>query len=256
MYNTDVPPEMMHFLAVKYGIEQQNANSNTLRARTGGMLDSANAGQVAANAASGRALNAANAGDARSTSRTRDALLPGLVNFGQSQADAGRATATELQQGVAEGSPLQQILAGTRMYPHLIDEFSKYTPDAGSFLSKTLAGIGGFLKGATSPTTGRAPSSQAIPTSSNDLSTTSSVPVGSVRIHGPGETPQQYAVPDDRGYKRGTARVPGKGDGTKDTVKAKLAPGEAVLNKGAADHMGRGLIAALNHVGAQRLGLA
>lgn len=57
------------------------------------------------------------------------------------------------------------------------------------------------------------------------------------------------------GYAKGTARVPGKGDGTKDTVKAKLAPGEAVLNKAAAEGMGRGLIAALNKMGAKKMGM-
>lgn len=57
------------------------------------------------------------------------------------------------------------------------------------------------------------------------------------------------------GLKKGIARVPGKGDGTKDTVPAVLAPGEAVLNKAAADKMGRGLIAALNKMGAQKMGL-
>ena len=55
--------------------------------------------------------------------------------------------------------------------------------------------------------------------------------------------------------KKGIARVPGKGDGTKDTVPSMLAPGEAVLNKAAADKMGRGLIAALNKMGAQKMGL-
>lgn len=60
---------------------------------------------------------------------------------------------------------------------------------------------------------------------------------------------------EEKLFRMGTARVPGKGDGTKDTVKAKLAPGEAVLNKAAADKMGRGLIAALNKMGAQKMGL-
>lgn len=58
-----------------------------------------------------------------------------------------------------------------------------------------------------------------------------------------------------RGFKKGTAKVPGKGDGTKDTVNAKLAPGEAVLNKAAAEHMGRGLIEALNKLGAEKMGM-
>lgn len=55
--------------------------------------------------------------------------------------------------------------------------------------------------------------------------------------------------------RKGLTRVPGKGNGKKDTVKAKLAPGEAVLNKAAADGMGRGLISALNKVGAKKMGL-
>lgn len=57
------------------------------------------------------------------------------------------------------------------------------------------------------------------------------------------------------GFAKGTAKVPGKGDGTKDTVPAKLAPGEAVLNKAAAQSVGRGLIAALNAAGARKMGL-
>lgn len=58
------------------------------------------------------------------------------------------------------------------------------------------------------------------------------------------------------GYAKGTARVPGNGSGKTDTVPAKLAPGEAVLNKSAADTMGRGLIAALNAHGAAKMGLS
>lgn len=58
------------------------------------------------------------------------------------------------------------------------------------------------------------------------------------------------------GFAKGTARVPGKGSGKVDTVPAKLAPGEAVLNKAAADMTGRGLIAALNKLGAQKMGMA
>lgn len=57
------------------------------------------------------------------------------------------------------------------------------------------------------------------------------------------------------GMKKGTARVPGKGNGKTDTVPAMLAPGEAVLNKAAADGMGRGLISALNKMGAKKMGL-
>lgn len=55
--------------------------------------------------------------------------------------------------------------------------------------------------------------------------------------------------------KRGTEKVPGKGSGKVDTVPAKLAPGEAVLNKAAAEHLGRGFIKMLNQMGMQKMGM-
>lgn len=57
------------------------------------------------------------------------------------------------------------------------------------------------------------------------------------------------------GFKEGTTKVPGKGDGTVDKVEAKLAPGEAVLNKAAAEHLGRDTIALLNAIGSAKMGL-
>ncbi len=56
-------------------------------------------------------------------------------------------------------------------------------------------------------------------------------------------------------YSSGTPRVPGHGDGTVDTVDAKLAPGEAVLNKAAAEMLGRGLIDLLNKHGMLQMGM-
>ena len=55
-------------------------------------------------------------------------------------------------------------------------------------------------------------------------------------------------------FKAGTEKVPGKGTGKVDTVPAMLAPGEAVLNKGAAEHMGRGNIKQLNQIGLAKMG--
>jgi hypothetical protein len=66
-----------------------------------------------------------------------------------------------------------------------------------------------------------------------------------------GDNVQSYG----NGYKRGMARVPGRGSPKKDTVPAKLAPGEAVLNAPAAEMAGRGNIAALNRRGAGMLGM-
>lgn len=52
----------------------------------------------------------------------------------------------------------------------------------------------------------------------------------------------------------GTANVKGPGGPTDDRVKANLSNGEAVLNAGAAEHLGRENIKALNAVGLMRMG--
>lgn len=70
--------------------------------------------------------------------------------------------------------------------------------------------------------------------------------------------PPGWSRPDldpSRRYSKGTSKVPGKGDGKTDTVAAKLAPGEAVLNKAAAEHLGRDTIDLLNAVGQAKMGL-
>ena len=54
-------------------------------------------------------------------------------------------------------------------------------------------------------------------------------------------------------YSDGTAQVPGKGPGNVDTVPAMLAPHEAVLNAGAAQHVGPHLINVLNALGAHKM---
>lgn len=59
----------------------------------------------------------------------------------------------------------------------------------------------------------------------------------------------------DFGFSQGTERVPGHGSGHVDTVPAMLAPGEAVLNRAAAENFGRGNIAQLNAAGARQMGL-
>ena len=72
---------------------------------------------------------------------------------------------------------------------------------------------------------------------------------------------RQEVVPQpryDRGgnmYSSGTSHITAPGDGTVDTTKAKLANGEAVLNRGAAEHLGQPAIQALNAVGMLRMGM-
>ena len=62
-------------------------------------------------------------------------------------------------------------------------------------------------------------------------------------------------TPDVGNYKRGATRIPGKGDGRTDTQPAVLAPGEAVLNKAAAEHLGRDTIELLNALGQHKMDL-
>jgi hypothetical protein len=61
--------------------------------------------------------------------------------------------------------------------------------------------------------------------------------------------------PTNPGFSTGTSRVPGKGSPKVDSVKANLAPDEAVLNAGAADHLGRPVIDALNAIGMAKMGM-
>lgn len=58
------------------------------------------------------------------------------------------------------------------------------------------------------------------------------------------------------GFSSGATKVPGQGDGTVDKVPAMLAPGEAVLNRAAAEHLGRHTIEFLNQIGAAKMGLS
>lgn len=57
-------------------------------------------------------------------------------------------------------------------------------------------------------------------------------------------------------YSDGTNKVPGQGDGTVDKVPSMLAPGEAVLNRAAAEHLGRHTIGLLNALGEQKMGMS
>lgn len=61
--------------------------------------------------------------------------------------------------------------------------------------------------------------------------------------------------PFGAGYLFGATAVPGQGSGTVDKVPAMLAPHEAVLNRAAADMLGRGAIAQLNAAGVRKMGL-
>ena len=63
-------------------------------------------------------------------------------------------------------------------------------------------------------------------------------------------------VPTYEGDAKGKTRVPGKGDPRVDSQPAMLAPGEAVLNAPAAEHLGRDVIDLLNAIGQRKLGMS
>lgn len=86
-------------------------------------------------------------------------------------------------------------------------------------------------------------------------------------LMGTEDTPAGYArgapsvqprpnYPFGAGYLFGATAVPGQGTGAVDKVPAMLAPHEAVLNRAAADMLGRGVIAALNASGARQMGMS
>lgn len=79
------------------------------------------------------------------------------------------------------------------------------------------------------------------------------------RFNQGGQTVQPFnkgtADVEPNGYKSGKTKVPGKGDGKTDTVPSMLAPGEAVLNKAAAEHLGRDTIGLLNAIGEVKMGM-
>ena len=87
----------------------------------------------------------------------------------------------------------------------------------------------------------------------NGVNVTNIGPAGRRRLDE--EAGRLRAASGERAYAKGTARVPGKGSGKVDTVPAVLAPGEAVLNKAAAEMMGRGTIAKANAAGARKMGM-
>lgn len=78
----------------------------------------------------------------------------------------------------------------------------------------------------------------------------------------PGASSSYYVGParideysEEKRKAKGETKVPGKGSGKVDKVPRLLAPGEAILNKAAAEFLGRGMIRKLNSMGAKKMGM-
>ena len=222
--------------AQKYSIMQQQANSQQTLDRASANLSDQNAKEVGANAAAARGVQNAQAG--RIGMET--SLLPG-----QTAADiAAKNAATgqsQMQTHLAPGLAQSTIgLQGTQQADNL-----------------ARAGLANSQSSLTNvqAETGRLGNRSALPmvNAAGDMWQLGrqTPPLIPDWAKGTNVDPShRYA------YASGTTRVPGHGDGTVDTVPAMLAPGEAVLNKGAAEHVGRGLIDHLNAVGAAKMGMA
>ena len=224
-------------LSQKYSILQQHANDQGMLERANANLADQNAGQVAANAAAARGLQGAQAQRLGVESQ----MLPG-----QTAADIAA------KRSAAGHTDMQSRLA-----PQIAQSAMDLQRTQG--LDNTArAGLTQSQIGMTNAQT-------------EDINSGLRSPLSAVNAAGdawqqgrmlrPNTPPAQwpYNYTNFGGgyhpYSGGTSKVPGHGDGTVDKVPAMLAPGEAVLNKGAAEHVGRGLISHLNAIGAAKMGM-
>lgn len=224
--------------AQKYSIMQQQANNQGLLERANANNTDEQAKQVAANAAAARGLQAAQAGRIS----TESSLLPG-----QTAADIATKQAQANQMDVQ-----------SRLAPQLAQSSIGLQ---GTQAADNMARAG--LAQAQIPLTYEQTNAAR---SDNRMGGGLSAVNAAGDLYQYGRTlkpPGQYNVDTSNVnwnavplHAAGISKIPGKGDGTVDKVPAILAPGEAVLNKGAAEHVGRGLIDHLNAVGAAKMGMA
>lgn len=170
------------------------------------------------------------------------ALTEGTVAKDKAAASLGQAQAQETP-GLSRAEQAQRYGAGALGQAQAQDVSSYQQPASGSFLEQIRRLTS---SGQSVPQTGL-PTLSLTPTLSSPEFQTPVAPGAPQAQQPQGSTPRNYAT--------GTDRVPGKGSGKKDTQKAMLAPGEAVLNKAAAEHLGRHTIALLNALGEQKMGM-
>ena len=226
-----------HYLDLKYQNQGMQARAAQTEANARAGLLNQQAGQVAADSASGRLLNSTNAQLSTEQARHLARYSPVQTYYEQGLGDQAKEAALAAHPGNQPYTIGDLVGAARVTDPWNVTDQLGFVEDNPNFPLHTY-----HIPADTGP---RAPSITGVP----------------VHTYGVGGLIKTTTVPKDQdkldigGQKKGIARVPGKGNGMKDTVKTKLAPGEAVLNKAAADHMGRGLIGALNKAGAQRMGM-
>lgn len=226
--------------AMKYGIMQQQANADTTRANASANYDNARAGVVGAQAANDAALAKANIGHLGAQSQYLGAQTAEQRSSTAAMDSYGRGNIFDrMSGGGARGGAPGGMLSSTP----IASQPSLGAPPMPSNFT-TNASFNGAPKPAGPPKADWSQTNAASPGAG----------VKSVQPSYQDKDPEGGGVRMS-GLKKGTARVPGKGSPKKDTVPAKLAPGEAVLNAPAAQMAGRGNIAALNRAGATQMGM-
>jgi hypothetical protein len=280
------PPGFNDFLSQKYAIQQQEANarSNLLNTQAAWLGPQARAGiglqraeayktgqegeQVAPTAAAQRGLWGAEAGEAGQRGRYFGALGTGEDIMNQPASDlenANQHRAMTQNWGVGQpGGNIWSAGAGNGRLGPGVTSLNGGVGGSGIWDS-FMHGLGiGYARG----TARVAPAKSAAKSSARSAAPVAGPAAGQSLNQlmamlqqgnqgtpgGVANAPMPAAGPG-LGMAFGGV-VPGAGSGKTDTVPAVLAPGEAVLNQAAADHLGRNTIEVLNALGRHQMGMA
>lgn len=210
--------------------------------------------EVAANAASQRGLQATQSGLQSAQAGAITAKLPGEIDATAAQVGASRAQAASLNANTALAAPLATSEIGLRSaQAGLTGAQAGVLP---SEIAKNNASVGG-LNASTQQTLlgnqiigddrGRY-LDQVYGVPSNSLTPGNIFTTAARGIFGQQQQPINRA-------EGGMASSGGKGKDPKgtDTIPAMLSPGEAILNRGATEHLGGGIIDHLNKLGMMRM---
>ena len=241
------------FLAQKYDILQQQADTNAREAQARIENMGAQTGEVAANAASQRGLAGAQAYHTTEQGKTVAPLAQSAIRTGAAGVDltgaqmrhtdattgtvAPLAAATIGHQGAAAGllgaqKAGQEFQTELDRNPTGEDTARPFVEQHGGWGTGTGGGGVNYTQSSIYGQPQAQPQKPAAPTF-NVLD----------------NSPLQSAGAAFHFLNDGTSNVPGQGDGTKDTTPAMLAPGEAVLNNEGAELVGRDTIEVINKLG-------
>lgn len=209
------PPGFNDLIQRKYDIQQQQVDASS-------NLQNVQAGQLPADSAARRALEGAQAYQTTQQGNTLQPLADASI---RSQAANSQEALSRSGYYGALGQQAQHSL----------------TPATGFDLTRTANELG-YANEASGPLSVQPRAGGGLEGSQGGAA-----PQPGAGLFGPREAGITLSG-GGYGLNKGTDQVPGVDQGH-DTVPAMLTPGEAVLNHGAAEHLGRGLISVLNAIG-------